>query len=89
MTKLWHHNLFDLMLGASCSLELSEMVLIKYTNLEQTEEGITSASSKEASSSDVATESMRIKSRPCPVFLTVVQKGVILIPWFKWEVGKC
>ena len=35
---VWHHDLWDLMLGASSGLELIEMVPTKYRNPEETEE---------------------------------------------------
>ena len=36
----WHHNLQDLMLVASSSLELSEMVLNKHRKFEGIEQGM-------------------------------------------------
>ena len=47
---VWHHNLY-LMLGASCSLEVSETILTKCRNQEETEEIMASHSSKEVSNS--------------------------------------
>ena len=41
------------MLGESCSLELSEMVLAKHRHPVETEQAMASASSKDASSSGV------------------------------------
>ena len=38
-----YHNLQDLILGASCGLELSEVVLIKFKNPEETEKAWYSA----------------------------------------------
>ena len=52
------------MLGASCHIEVSKMVLIKCRNPEETEDGTVSASSKDASSSGVLMELARIESRP-------------------------
>ena len=77
----WHPNLWHLSFG------LSEWVLTNHSYPEETEEGKVSASSKNASSSTVLTESLRIESRPCwkSLFGT---KGVILKTSFKWEVGK-
>ena len=43
----WCHNLKDLMLGASCSLELSERVLTKQRNPKENEDVMASDSSKE------------------------------------------
>ena len=63
-----HYNLWYLMLGASCSLELSEMVLPEHRKPEETEEGKVSASSKDASSSSILTEFMRM------IFDCLVQK---------------
>ena len=73
-----------MLLGATCSLDLSEWLLTKHTYPEETEEGKVSASN-EASSSHVSTESERIESCPKSEFL--VQKEVILTAWFKWKVG--
>ena len=53
------------MLGASCSLELSERVLTKQRNPEETEDGMASGSSKEASNSGVSRELVRMESKPC------------------------
>ena len=51
---------------ASCSLELLEMVLTKHRNPEETEEvSLTSESPKDASSSSVLMESVRMESRQC------------------------
>ena len=44
------------MLGASCGLELSERILTKQRNPEETEDGMASGSSKEASNSGVSRE---------------------------------
>ena len=49
------------MQGASSGLELSEIVLAKHRNPEETEEDTTSASSKDVSSSNVLTESVRLE----------------------------
>ena len=38
----WHQNLLDLMLGASCGLELSERVLTEQRNPEETEDAMAS-----------------------------------------------
>ena len=60
----WHHNLWDLMLGASCGLEVSETVLTKWRNPEET--GVmTSGSSKNVSNSGISIETVRMESRPC------------------------
>ena len=75
------------MLGAGCSLEMSEMVLTEHKN---PEEGMASTSLKDASSSGVSMETVRMESRPnSEVFNCMVQRanGIILTPWFKWEVG--
>ena len=61
----YHHNLQDLMLGASSDLEVSETLLSKQRKLEETEEGMTSTLSRVASSSGVFTKCMRIESRLC------------------------
>ena len=53
------------MLGASCSLELSERALTKWRNPEQTEDVMTSGSSKEVSNSGVSRELVKMESKPC------------------------
>ena len=63
------------MLGASCSSEILELVQTKSRNPEETGQGPVSASSKDG-----------IKTM-LKVFNCFVQKGVILTPLFKWEVG--
>ena len=76
------------MLGASCSLETSETVLTKHMNYEGTHEGPVYASSRDACSSGVSTVSESgemTKFSPQPFG----PKGVILTPWFKWEVVQC
>ena len=50
-TLTLHHNLQDLTLEASCSLELSEMVINEHKNHEATEEGMLQGLSKDATSS--------------------------------------
>ena len=96
----WHHNLWGLMLEASCSLELSDIVLTKCRNVEETEEGMTSASSKDASSSAVLPDYVRIVSRPCskssmawskksnPCSLAWVRSGLMWTP-YPWNQDKC
>ena len=62
----WHHSLREQMLGASCSLELSERVLTEQGNPEETEEDVmASGSSREASNSGVSSESVRMESNSC------------------------
>ena len=53
------------MLGASCSLEASEIVLIEWRNPEETEDVMASGSSKDVSNSSVLRESVRMESKPC------------------------
>ena len=55
----WHHDLQYLMLGASCGLEVPEIVLTRHRNPDDTEEVTTSASSHVASSSGVHWDSSR------------------------------
>ena len=55
------HNLCDLMLGASCSLEKVDWVQTEHRNPEETDEGLASASSKDASRSGVLTKSVRME----------------------------
>ena len=88
------------MLRASCSLELFEMVPTEHTNTEDTEEGITSSSSKDTSSSGVLMESMGKESRPHSKSLTAwskmdslhtlvqVESGLVLMPYL-WNQDKC
>ena len=52
------------MLEVSHGLALSEWVLTKERNSDETKEGMASVSSNEASSSGVLTEFVRIESRP-------------------------
>ena len=52
------------MVGASCSLELSESVLNEQRNPEETEDVMASGSSKDVSNSGVARELVRMKSKP-------------------------
>ena len=61
----WHYNLQDLMLGASCSLEVSETVLSEQRNPEEMEEVMTSDSLKGVSNSSVLMELVRMESKPC------------------------
>ena len=63
------------MLRESCGLELSEMVLTKQKNTEENEEVMISGSSKDASSSDVLMESVRMESRQCSKSATTWYKG--------------
>ena len=53
------------MLGASCGLKVSETVLTKQRNHEETEEIIMSSSSKDVSNSGVLMESLRMEFKPC------------------------
>ena len=52
------------MLGASCSLELSEIVLSEQRNPEETEDIRASGSSKDVSNSGVSRELVRMESKP-------------------------
>ena len=69
-TLAWYHNIWDLMLGASCSLEVSEIVLTEWRNPEETEDVKASGSSKDVSNSDVSMESVRMESKPCSKLTT-------------------
>ena len=53
------------MLGASCSLEVSEKVLTEWKNPEETEYVMASGSSKDVSKSSVLMESVRMESKLC------------------------
>ena len=95
-----YHNLWDLMLEASCSLELSEMVVTNHRDHEEAKEGMTSASSKKHLIFDMLMESMRTESRPCSKSSTAwSKKEYSLHPgssgkWVSvhtcpWEKGRC
>ena len=62
---VWHHNLPGLMLGASCSFEVSDTVPTEHRNPEETEEVMTSGSTKDESNSGVSVESLGTESKPC------------------------
>ena len=67
------------MIGTSCSPEFSERILTEHRNPEKTEEIMTQDLSKDASSSGVSTESLRMESTPCLSSLTAwSKKGVFL-----------
>ena len=53
------------MLGTSCSLEVSEIVLTEQRNPEGTEDVTASGPSKDVSNSGVSMESVRMESKPC------------------------
>ena len=75
------------MLGASYSLEISQLVCTKQRNSEDTDEGSVSVSSKDASRSGVLTFSGNRVKKMLQVLKYLVQKGVVLTPSLKWEVG--
>ena len=53
------------MLGTSCHLEISELLLIGYRNPDEADEGPVSASLEDGSSCGVSIELVRMESRPC------------------------
>ena len=53
------------MLGASCSLEVSERVLTEHRNPVETNEVMTTGSSNDVSHSGVSVQSVKMESRPC------------------------
>ena len=53
------------MLGASCSLELLEIVLTKWRNPEVTEKVMALGSSKDVSNPGALMELVRMESKPC------------------------
>ena len=53
------------MLVASCDLEVSDAILTKQRNPEETEEVMTSGSSKDMSNSAVLMESVMMETKPC------------------------
>ena len=57
-TLAWHHNVWDLMPEASCSLELSERVQTEQRGPKETEEAMALSSSKDASTFSASTESV-------------------------------
>ena len=75
------------MLGASCSLELPEWVVTKWRNPEETEDVMASDSSNEVSNSSVLSESVRMESSLVQSQKCLIQKGIILTPWFQGKVG--
>ena len=70
-----------------CSLEISEMVLTKCTNPEETEESIVSASSRMHPVLVFNGVSEDGISTTFKMFNCLVQKGVILTPWLHQDVG--
>ena len=60
---IWQHYFWDLMLGARCSLELSEKVQTKFRNAREIGNVIASHSN-DTFSSDVLTDCVRMKSSP-------------------------
>ena len=82
-----HHNLWALMLGASCSLELSEILLPKHKNPRHWRRhciSLTKGCTQLRCVNSICKERMKMMPQ---VFKYPVQKGVILTVWFKWEVG--
>ena len=53
------------MLGVSCGLKVSEIVITKWRKPEETEGVMASGSSKDVSKSGVLKESVRMESKPC------------------------
>ena len=70
----WHYDSQDLILGTSCSSEFSEVVLAEYRNLDKNEEVTVTGLSRDASSSGVLMESVRMESRPCSKSVTARSK---------------
>ena len=58
---VWHHNFLLLILGDSCSLELSEKVLCR--NPKDTKDVMATDSSKDTSTSGVLPEPVKMESR--------------------------
>ena len=54
----WHHNSQDVVLGASCGIEVSEIVLTEWRNPEEIEDVMASDSSKDVSNLGVSMESV-------------------------------
>ena len=53
------------MLGASCGLEISEIVLTEWRTLQETADVIASGSSKDISNSGFSIGSVQMESKPC------------------------
>ena len=53
------------MLGASCSLKVSEIVLTEWSSPGETEDVMALGSSKDASNSSVLMDSVKMESKPC------------------------
>ena len=88
-TLAWHHYLWDLILEANCSLEVSETVLMEQRNPEETEAVMTSGWLKYMSNSSVSSKSVRMESKPFSKPNNyLVHKWIILTSWFKWKVVK-
>ena len=100
-TLAWHHNLWDLMLGASFSLELSKWHSPSTDTLKRMKKAWHQPHQKDASGSDELTESTRIESRPCWMSdclvlfgpgshysLAEVANGLVLITC-PWNQAKC
>ena len=86
------------MLGASCSLEVSEMVLTEHRNPEQMKESMASVSSKDTSTTGVSTKSVMAEWRSCSAFSLIqkrsnphspVKVGSICCWHFPVNQGKC
>ena len=92
----WNHNLWDLMLGASCILDILELVLPESRNPEETDAGLLSSSPKNAARSGVFTDSVKDcnqslqllgPKRSKPHTLVQAGSGLVLIP--SHETDKC
>ena len=59
----WQHNLGDVILGTSFSFELSEKIITKPRNPDETEEIMALDSSKDAFSYGVSTQYVKMESR--------------------------
>ena len=89
----WHHNWWDLMLGASCSLKVSEMILTKHRNPDDTDKRSSSGSSNKTSSSSVLTVSedgilcLPGPERNDPHTLVQAGSGLVMTPYL-WNQDK-
>ena len=73
------------MLGASCILDVSEMVLTKYENPDETEGGTTMLHKwfiQFWCLNGVSVDGIKTMFK---VYHDLVLKGIILTPWLKWE----
>ena len=72
--QVCHHNLYDMMQGGRCGLEISDGLLTEFRGPQETEGCTASGSSKDASSSGVLTKSVMMEPRSCSKSATAWSK---------------